>query len=697
MKKKDQKFHERFLSIILEKCPNLKEKDVVFVADREAGITNAIQAKLENAKVHHCWNHVKRDVREWLRQRKTPTSNVELYMKHLDTLLRCTSENEFQIQLKTLSGPWCESFEQYFQGHIKDDILKYSGRWLLEQAGIYNEKSGITTNMSEGFNTVIKYMNNHKRMPVANMILSLFYLQNSIHVEMLRGRAGLGDQELKTDFIYSKIPLKDLTFPHKIVNEGEIFDIVQTAISELNETNEKEQNDKTDNKIDTQEDLAKKVISSDGVKLVSEMNAFMVCGLKDKKYTVTLFPKEECQCPATGTCYHIIAAKLSIGIKNTEKKEERKLISLMRYKNRPKTQRRIGTKKQKPSDFENIIPAPDSKLAKAIENDEIMHSPQNSPERNAKKIKLESPITESKKENETPSKRLKLPEISSPSVNDILSETPTFREESDTNVPWLPDFDLNMHDKELIETNQWLTDKHMNAVNAILSKQFRNIQGFQDTKMTPFYNDNDKTWNTTRKFQTASPPSTQIHFDGNCHWTCSFSNNKGCVYYLDSMSEKLKHLKFNIQIQLCQIYNVNNLSIKLPRIQQQPNSYDCGLFAIANTVEFCHNPNKFNFNVTYKIEEMREHLCLCLERGKLYPFPKEEQKTRLSAFTGIPRVVKLEKRRCFCGMPDFIDDIIGCENRKCYKWYHLRCVGINKKRPVSAWKWECLNCKTINS
>lgn len=44
----------------------------------------------------------------------------------------------------------------------------------------------------------------------------------------------------------------------------------------------------------------------------------------------------------------------------------------MRYKNRPKTQGRLGQNKQKPSDFENIVPAPDSKLAKAMENDDAI-------------------------------------------------------------------------------------------------------------------------------------------------------------------------------------------------------------------------------------------------------------------------------------------------------------------------------------
>ena len=41
--------------------------------------------------------------------------------------------------------------------------------------------------------------------------------------------------------------------------------------------------------------------------------AFMVEGRDGKKYSVTLYP-EDCQCRATGTCYHVIAAKLSAGI-----------------------------------------------------------------------------------------------------------------------------------------------------------------------------------------------------------------------------------------------------------------------------------------------------------------------------------------------------------------------------------------------
>ena len=58
--KKDQKFQERFLSVLAQECPDLKRKETVFVADRERALTNAISEKLPSATIVHCWNHVKR-------------------------------------------------------------------------------------------------------------------------------------------------------------------------------------------------------------------------------------------------------------------------------------------------------------------------------------------------------------------------------------------------------------------------------------------------------------------------------------------------------------------------------------------------------------------------------------------------------------------------------------------------------------
>lgn len=48
--------------------------------------------------------------------------------------------------------------------------------------------------------------------------------------------------------------------------------------------------------------------------MVPEHGAFMILGSQGKHYAVTISPKETCQCPSTGTCYHILAAKMSVGM-----------------------------------------------------------------------------------------------------------------------------------------------------------------------------------------------------------------------------------------------------------------------------------------------------------------------------------------------------------------------------------------------
>jgi len=58
------------------------------------------------------------------------------------------------------------------------------------------------------------------------------------------------------------------------------------------------------------------------------MGAFMVKGINDVKYSVTLFPKEKCECPSTARCYHIIAAMMAIGMPMPDDKKVYNLSQL---------------------------------------------------------------------------------------------------------------------------------------------------------------------------------------------------------------------------------------------------------------------------------------------------------------------------------------------------------------------------------
>jgi hypothetical protein len=88
-----------------------------------------------------------------------------------------------------------------------------------------------------------------------------------------------------------------------------------------------------------------------------ELQAFCVSGSNpDKKYVVTLFPKESCSCPTTGTCYHLLAAKKSVGMNPKAKKTTVNLSQLA--KNRRKVtdgKAKSGRKKPRRTDYDIML------------------------------------------------------------------------------------------------------------------------------------------------------------------------------------------------------------------------------------------------------------------------------------------------------------------------------------------------------
>ena len=62
--------------------------------------------------------------------------------------------------------------------------------------------------------------------------------------------------------------------------------------------------------------------------------------------------------------------------------------------------------------------------------------------------------------------------------------------------------------------------------------------------------------------------------------------------------------------------------IRLPRVQQQQNGVDCGVFAIAFATEFCFAKKELSKSLIFDTKLMRPHLIQCIEFGKFTPFPK---------------------------------------------------------------------------
>ena len=95
------------------------------------------------------------------------------------------------------------------------------------------------------------------------------------------------------------------------------------------------------------------------ITLVTLQGAFIVNGQKGQ-YCVTLFPKETCQCVSISTCYHILAAKMSIGLEAIQKNRVVNLRALSKN-SKKKIDKKSGRKQPRVNDYEiELEPAPDS-------------------------------------------------------------------------------------------------------------------------------------------------------------------------------------------------------------------------------------------------------------------------------------------------------------------------------------------------
>ncbi len=51
------------------------------------------------------------------------------------------------------------------------------------------------------------------------------------------------------------------------------------------------------------------------------LGVFTAIGTSGNAHAIRLFPKESCTCPSTSHCYHILVAKMSVGMEDKGSKK----------------------------------------------------------------------------------------------------------------------------------------------------------------------------------------------------------------------------------------------------------------------------------------------------------------------------------------------------------------------------------------
>ena len=91
------------------------------------------------------------------------------------------------------------------------------------------------------------------------------------------------------------------------------------------------------------------LLENDQISFNPRMHVFNVKGTSGIPRVVTLFPHETCSCPSSGACYHILAVKMSLGIKESTVPSKQNLAKL-RKNSRCRKEKRCGRKRPRPGD-----------------------------------------------------------------------------------------------------------------------------------------------------------------------------------------------------------------------------------------------------------------------------------------------------------------------------------------------------------
>ena len=223
--RKYREMHHKCWSFLFQALPQIKEFRLPVVTDREKGILDAIEISSsgQNATIL-CWNHIKKDVKRWLTEKKYSTSDIAMYIQHVTALLQAPDEHKFDTLLKKFCKDWSSTFSTYFSKHLESDIKVSAARWVLERHGLGNE-NGITNNISESMNNVIKAVTNRKEHLCDHFLAMMHRLQEGYLQKILRGFCGMGDMHLKGKYSHHCRKVEDITWPKCLTPEELVEEI----------------------------------------------------------------------------------------------------------------------------------------------------------------------------------------------------------------------------------------------------------------------------------------------------------------------------------------------------------------------------------------------------------------------------------------------------------------------------------------
>lgn len=245
---------------------------------------------------------------------------------------------------------------------------------------------------------------------------------------------------------------------------------------------------------------------------------------------------------------------------------------------------------------------------------------------------------------------------------------------------WQKDLGLSSSDKHSISEGQWLSDNVIRATQLLILKKYPDTKGLQSPVLGQ---------TLTFDIHQKGVKFVQVLNISNCHWItvtsigCSDSSE---VLVYDSLTSGDISFQTKQQIAALIYSNKSKVKVIIPRVQQQSNGSNCGLFALA--FAYSLSAGQDPSTVIYKEKQLRSHLLTCLESQQVISFPCHPRRRQ----TKTPIVLEFSIH-CICRLPEE-GKMIECE--RCLEWFHKDCVNTvpSHWRAKRRTKWVCEKCQS---
>ena len=185
--RRTQCYHEMFFQTLEQHVKHLH--NIPIATDEEPAMVNAINEKTSLYRVG-CHRHLVNDIKHRVDGHGGTKDDRQKYVRDVLDLLDSSSFEEFRDKYQEILLTWEANFQEYFHKSILTKVDAY-GRWKVKN--LLEFLTTVTTNQSEGFNSLIKGLQGWKEVPIDVILLSFRMLQRYYLNEIQRGLAGIGN------------------------------------------------------------------------------------------------------------------------------------------------------------------------------------------------------------------------------------------------------------------------------------------------------------------------------------------------------------------------------------------------------------------------------------------------------------------------------------------------------------------------